>query len=154
MTSPCSPVLHTSGYISFVLSFVAPKFHPSMASPIILSVLYDHYMLRKSFPLALRSGIPYSSIGSHADILLFSMKKTVRFLWGNDTSRPFGLYPPAICPNEVCCQVLPWTSRSVSTDLVTLKCRHCKHVLRFPKPEGLTSVSIKHGHKWYERSED
>ena len=134
--------------MTHIVSFLSERFHPCLTASTMIGIFYEHYIHRKSFVKTLKAHLPLSSLGSHADIILFSLKQVTVFRWGNNTSRPFGEHPPTICPQ--CHSILPWTSSFVKETRVGIKCKECRFALVFELPLNVQKVPAVEVNKWYE----
>lgn len=146
LTPPCS------GIFKYIMSFVASKFHPSLALCLITSTLYDFHVSRKDFVVALERHLAGSDVGSHAYVNVFQMRGLLTFIWGTDTSRPFGVNQATACPN--CGYIVPWQRRNdIASDpkhIVHLKCRLCKKPGPIQEiPLGLAPIHDQSAQKWY-----
>lgn len=139
------------GFVKHIVSFDAPKFHPSNAGLLLITVLNDHYLHRKSFVKHFESCLAHSSLGSHAKINILTPDKAVTYAWGNNTSRPFGVLPP-ICSH---CQLpFTWQTRNVDSgeSSVVLRCSVCrgaKSTYRITRPSDIELVRVDNTNKWY-----
>lgn len=142
----------SSGILKYIMSFVAEKFHPSLALNLVTATLYDYIISRNEFVVALQKHLVGSDVGSHAHVNVFEMSGLRTFIWGADSSRPFGVQQETMCPN--CGYIAPWQRRNdVDVDpkkIVYLKCRSCKKPGPMQDiPSGLTPIHSQAGQKWY-----
>lgn len=147
----------SSGIVEQIISFEAEKFQPTLALNLVTQTLYDHYLNRKEFHRALEKNLTGSDVGSHAHIHVFNIDGYQTYIWGSDTSRPFGVHLPVTCDN--CGLYSPWqrsTARRTNDPKksITLRCRLCKakcpmHTIDIP--EGLQPIHEQTAQKWYIR---
>lgn len=140
------------GVFNYIMSFVASQFHPSLALNLITATLYDFYISRKDFVVALQRQLSGSDVGSHAHVNVFQMRGLLTFIWGTDTSRPFGVNQATACPN--CGYIVPWQRRNdIASDpkkIVHLKCCLCKKQGPIQEiPLGLAQIHDQAAQKWY-----
>lgn len=141
-----------SGVMKYIMSFVAEKFHPSLALNLVTATLYDYLISRNEFVVALEKQLVGSDVGSHAHVNLFELSGLRTYIWGADTSRPFGVQQEIACPN--CGYIAPWQRRNdIAVDpklAVYLKCRSCKKPGPMQEiPLGLTPIHNQAAQKWY-----
>lgn len=139
------------GYLRYVLSFTAQNFQPYITTQFLGSVLTDHFVFRRRFLLALETNLVYTAIGSHAHVNVFCKEKVSTYIWGSNTSRPYGQLAPSVC--HTCGLPFPWTTSRTSGNTTVLKCKKCGIAtsMTFQMPDDLQPLQARPCHKWYER---
>jgi hypothetical protein len=118
-----------------ILAFDASHFLAYLLSPFLIKTLEQFLVRQIPLPQAIQMVLPQEvELGSHTNILLISERLVRTHIWAHPAHRPWGMAQPQQCSE---CHILqPWKPKFVDNS-VLLRCRKCKHEVRFQQPDGL-----------------